>query len=271
MLLDDQVKLNDPGASLYIIRNLAADGWNGLLRFYEGEVWRLRGRPRRRALAGAELCRGGHLSGRPARGLAGPRLCPGQGRPARGGAGPRSPAISTLAPDAPDAAMVRHALAAIGAKSMIDGKRPGFAVARPRSARAAAPAGQAAAVRPITAWSSPSPRRSRAVRCWSARPCRWNRRRAGHDDISREENWTLNGPLLDSLTFIGGLEHGKTIVQQRRKADRKVPNFRADMSPPEIASMIESFYRIRAGSVALRHDRPQAADLPRPSRLPVRL
>ena len=43
MLLDDQVKLNDPGASLYIIENLAKDGWNGLLRFYEAEVWRLRG------------------------------------------------------------------------------------------------------------------------------------------------------------------------------------------------------------------------------------
>jgi hypothetical protein len=43
MLLEDQVKLNDPGGSLYIIRNLAKDGWNGMLRFYEGEVWRLRG------------------------------------------------------------------------------------------------------------------------------------------------------------------------------------------------------------------------------------
>jgi predicted Zn-dependent protease len=43
MLLDDQVKLNDPGASLYIIENLAKDGWTGLLRFYEAEVWRLRG------------------------------------------------------------------------------------------------------------------------------------------------------------------------------------------------------------------------------------
>jgi hypothetical protein len=42
-MLDDQVKLNDPGASLYIIQNLAKDGWNGLLRFYEAEIWRLRG------------------------------------------------------------------------------------------------------------------------------------------------------------------------------------------------------------------------------------
>lgn len=44
-LLDDQVKLNDPGASEYLIRTLAQDGWNGLLRFYEGEVWRLRNQP----------------------------------------------------------------------------------------------------------------------------------------------------------------------------------------------------------------------------------
>ncbi|MEO7177216.1 MAG: hypothetical protein ABIW83_00080 [Allosphingosinicella sp.] len=77
---------------------------------------------------------------------------------------------------------------------------------------------------------------------------RWNKAPRGPNDIDREENWTLNGPLLDGLTFIGGLEHDKRIVQQRRKADRKVPNFRADMNPTEIAAMIESFYRIRAGS-----------------------
>jgi predicted Zn-dependent protease len=44
MLLDDQVKLNDPGASQYLVETLAQDGWDGLLRFYEGEVWRLRNR-----------------------------------------------------------------------------------------------------------------------------------------------------------------------------------------------------------------------------------
>ena len=77
----------------------------------------------------------------------------------------------------------------------------------------------------------------------------WNRARRTYIDISREENWTLNGPLLDNLTFVGGLESGKAIVRQRRRAERQVPVFRADMAPPEIASMIETFYRIRAGSV----------------------
>ena len=43
-LLEDQVKLNDPGASQYIVNNLAQDGWNGLLRFNEAEIWRLRNR-----------------------------------------------------------------------------------------------------------------------------------------------------------------------------------------------------------------------------------
>ena len=43
-LLDDQVKLNDPGASQDVIETLAKDGWNGLLRFHEGEIWRLRNR-----------------------------------------------------------------------------------------------------------------------------------------------------------------------------------------------------------------------------------
>ncbi|HEX8525844.1 hypothetical protein [Allosphingosinicella sp.] len=80
---------------------------------------------------------------------------------------------------------------------------------------------------------------------------RWNRAPRLPTDISREENWTLNGPMLDSLAFIGGLENGKPLVRWQRRSDiRQVPNFRADMTPPEIASMIESFYRIRAGSVS---------------------
>lgn len=42
MLLEEQINLNDAGASLYIIENLAQDGWTGLLRYNEGEVYRLR-------------------------------------------------------------------------------------------------------------------------------------------------------------------------------------------------------------------------------------
>lgn len=88
-----------------------------------------------------------------------------------------------------------------------------------------------------------------AATMWVTPAVPWNRIPRGQYDIAREENWTLNGPILDSLTFIGGVENDKRIVEQRRKADRKVPNFRSDMNPQEIADMIESFYLIRGGSV----------------------
>jgi Zn-dependent protease with chaperone function len=42
MLMDEQVKLNDSGASLYLINTLARDGWDGTLRYFEGEIYRLR-------------------------------------------------------------------------------------------------------------------------------------------------------------------------------------------------------------------------------------
>jgi predicted Zn-dependent protease len=41
-LVEDQVKLNDPGASDFVVRTLAKDGWNGLLWFAAGEINRLR-------------------------------------------------------------------------------------------------------------------------------------------------------------------------------------------------------------------------------------
>ncbi|HVF83530.1 MAG TPA: M48 family metallopeptidase [Sphingomicrobium sp.] len=44
-MLDDQVKLNDAGSTQYVLSVLARDGWNGLLRFHEGESLRLRNSP----------------------------------------------------------------------------------------------------------------------------------------------------------------------------------------------------------------------------------
>lgn len=76
----------------------------------------------------------------------------------------------------------------------------------------------------------------------------WNKAPKGRYDIAWEENWTENGATLDTLGFIGGLPDGQAIVKQRRKVDRKVPVFRATMSPQDLVAMIESYYRIRAGA-----------------------
>ena len=81
-------------------------------------------------------------------------------------------------------------------------------------------------------------------------PRPWNRHRAIlFEDVPAVEDWTLNGPLLDGITFITGLRSGHFMVRQRRSTDQQVPKFRADMTPPEIAAMLESLYRVRGGAV----------------------
>ena len=44
-LLEEQVRQNDPGASLYLVNALAQDGWDGTLHYFAGEVYRLRDAP----------------------------------------------------------------------------------------------------------------------------------------------------------------------------------------------------------------------------------
>ena len=76
----------------------------------------------------------------------------------------------------------------------------------------------------------------------------WNKAPKTPLDVAWEENWTQNGLQLDAVTFIGGLPDGQAIAKQRRKDDKQVPVFRATMTPPDLVSMIESYYRIRAGA-----------------------
>lgn len=83
-----------------------------------------------------------------------------------------------------------------------------------------------------------------------APPRPWNHHRATmFEDIRDVEDWTLNGPLLDGMSFVTGLKNGKTLIRQRRTTSQQVPTFRSNMTPPEIAAMIESLYRVRGGAV----------------------
>ena len=85
-------------------------------------------------------------------------------------------------------------------------------------------------------------------------PRPWNRTRQiiSFDNIRQVEDWTLNGPLLDSISFVTGLPHNRQLIRQRRTEDRQVPRFRSDMSAPEITALLETFYRTRAGTVDFR-------------------
>ena len=85
-------------------------------------------------------------------------------------------------------------------------------------------------------------------------PRPWNRTRRLFlfEDIRQVEDWTLNGPLLDGMTFVTGLRSGRYLIRQRRTEDRQVPKFRSDMTAPEITAMLESLYRIRGGATDFR-------------------
>jgi hypothetical protein len=84
-------------------------------------------------------------------------------------------------------------------------------------------------------------------------PRPWNRQRPNFiDDVRQVEDWTLNGPYLDGISFVTGLKTGKSLIRQSRRADQQVPLFRSDMTPPEIAAMVESLYRVKGGAVDFR-------------------
>ena len=104
-------------------------------------------------------------------------------------------------------------------------------------------------------------------------PRAWNRHRPTFFvDIREVEDWTLNGPILDGMSFVTGLKSGRYLIRQSKHADQQVPKFRDDMTAPEIAAMLES---------ALSHPRrnrrfqdfvASAAAVPRRGqRLPTRL
>ena len=81
-------------------------------------------------------------------------------------------------------------------------------------------------------------------------PREWNKISARIlTDIRDVEDWTQNGPYLDGISFVTGLKDGKTLVYQRSRDDRQVPKFRSNMTPPEIAAMIESLFRVRGGAI----------------------
>lgn len=84
-------------------------------------------------------------------------------------------------------------------------------------------------------------------------PEAWNRVRPRlFDDVPEVEDWTLNGPNLDTVSYVTGLKNSKAIVRQRQTDERKVPIFRSDMTAPEIAAMLETLFRNRLGAAEFK-------------------
>ncbi len=209
MLLQDQIYLNDSGASLYLLENLAKDGWNGLLRFNEGEVYRLRNAGGDDLKAAAAYAAAIALADAP------PEAWRAHGY-ALLKAGNDSEANEALnrylamKPDAPDAAMIR------------------FTLTQPVSAAETLVAGSDMTVKAGSTW-----KRLPA----SSSQTRW------------EDVWTWNGPQLDRMALVGGLPDGKAIAFRKKNSDQQVPVFRADMTAQDLMSMVEVSYRVNGVTV----------------------
>jgi len=84
-------------------------------------------------------------------------------------------------------------------------------------------------------------------------PRPWNRHRhVTFGDVREVDTWTLNGPYLDEVDFVSGLKDNHALIRQRWNANQQVPRFRSNMTPPEIATMLESLFRVRGGAVDFR-------------------
>jgi beta-barrel assembly-enhancing protease len=211
VLLQEQIQLNDPGASLYLLENLAKVGWTGLLRFNEGEIYRLRNAKGDDLKAAAAYAAATALADAPpeawrARGFA--WLL----------AGNKSEADEALnryiamQPDAPDAAMIRFTVSnnqlaiadevrEIGSDMTVEARSP------------------------------------------------WKRIPATKNQPRWNDVWTWNGPQIDRVTLVSGMPEGKAIVSQQTNAYGQVPVFRDDMTTQDLMSMVEVSYRVNGVTV----------------------
>ena len=209
ILLREQIYLNDPGASLYLLESQAKKGWTGLLRFDEGEVYRLRNAKGDTLKAASAYAAATALADAP------PEAWRAHGyallKAGRGAEGHEAlNRFLALDPQAPDAGMIR------------------FAMTQVISADATPVGGGRVAVKP---------------------GANWKRLYANLDKSRWDQVWTLNGPQIDRMSLLDGLRDGKAIDIQEQSADQQVPVFRPDMTAQDLASMLEVSYRLKGVTV----------------------
>jgi len=75
----------------------------------------------------------------------------------------------------------------------------------------------------------------------------WNKATEGHVEV-----WTVDGPSLEALRFINGLEDGQTLLPVR--SDRiKLPRFRGHMTPSEVLEFFVGTLKSFGGGLQTGH------------------
>ena len=66
------------------------------------------------------------------------------------------------------------------------------------------------------------------------------------------EAWTLDGLSINELTFYGGIIDGKTMFREVDKINAPLPKFNKTMLAPDIATLLESSYRVALGTSLMK-------------------
>lgn len=73
----------------------------------------------------------------------------------------------------------------------------------------------------------------------------WNRVPPAGDQRRWQTVWTQYGPLLDTVSLVGGLPDGEAIIIGHEGDPVPVPEFDAAMSSQDLVSMMQTMYRAR--------------------------
>ena len=85
-------------------------------------------------------------------------------------------------------------------------------------------------------------------------PIAWNEASQG-----KVRTWTVDGPQLQRLTFVGGLEDGDPLFEVEGDKEKTMPRFHSTMTPLEIKELIEAGLRVSGANQLETYDvRPQA-------------
>jgi hypothetical protein len=87
----------------------------------------------------------------------------------------------------------------------------------------------------------------------------WNR--SSLRPSKRGEAWTRDGINLNELTFYGAIADGEPLFRQFWTADGKLPRFRADMLPTDLAELFEASNRLILQSPVFKMGKIEPAKL----------
>jgi hypothetical protein len=87
----------------------------------------------------------------------------------------------------------------------------------------------------------------------------WNR--SSLRPSRRSEAWTRDGINLNELTFYGAIADGEPLFRQFWMADGKLPRFRADMLPTDLAELFEASNRLILQSPVFKMGKVEPARL----------